>query len=85
MRKRVAAQDRVRPARRLGEGLCRAAELPLRIARPERLAELRIRVPDRPGKLAVITSVVAEEGIGIYDIEIADLGRGSEWRPDPHR
>jgi hypothetical protein len=50
--------------------------LPARIARPEHLAELRIRVPDRPGELAAITSLAAEAGIGIYDIEIAHSAEG---------
>ncbi len=45
--------------------------------RPEHLAELRIRVPDRPGVLAEITSLAAEAGIGIYDIEIAHSAEGT--------
>jgi prephenate dehydrogenase len=76
MRKRVAAQDRDGLLSVLEKASAARRNLPLRIARPERLAELRIRVPDRPGELAVITSVAAEEGIGIYDIEIAHSAEG---------
>ena len=77
MRKRVAAQDRDGLLGVLEKASAARRNLPLRIARPERLAELRIRVPDRPGELAVITSVAAEEGIGIYDIEIAHSAEGT--------
>ena len=51
--------------------------------RPEHLAELRIPVPDRDGVLAEITSLAADAGIGIYDIEIAHSAEGprasSSW------
>ena len=35
------------------------------------------RVPDRPGVLAEITSLAADAGIGIYDIEIAHSAEGT--------
>ena len=44
--------------------------------RPDHLAELRIPVPDRAGVLAEITSLAADAGIGIYDIEIAHSAEG---------
>ncbi len=50
--------------------------LPARAVRPEHLAELRIPVPDRAGVLAEITSLAADAGIGIYDIEIAHSAEG---------
>jgi prephenate dehydrogenase len=50
--------------------------LPARIARPDHLAELRIPVPDRAGVLAEITSLAADAGIGIFDIEIAHSAEG---------
>ena len=37
---------------------------------------MRIPVPDRVGVFAEITSLAAEAGIGIYDIEIAHSAEG---------
>jgi len=50
--------------------------LPARVVRPDNLSELRIPVPDRHGVLAEITSLAADGGIGIYDIEIAHSAEG---------
>ena len=50
--------------------------LPARVVRPDDLTELRIPVPDRAGVLAEITSLAADAGIGIYDIEIAHSAEG---------
>ena len=52
------------------------ATCPARVVRPDHLAELRIPVPDRAGVLAEITSLAADAGIGIYDIEIAHSAEG---------
>jgi len=76
MRDRVAEQDR--------EGLLRALEhaaqarrsLPSAAARPERLAELRVPVPDRPGVLAEITTLAGDLGVNIADLEIAHSVEG---------
>lgn len=40
------------------------------------LAELRVPVPDREGVLAEITTLASEQGINIYDIEIAHSSEG---------
>ncbi len=76
MRDRVAGQDRGA----IYEGLQRASasrrNLPARIARPDNLSELRIPVPDRRGVLAEITSLAADAGSSIYDIEIAHSAEG---------
>jgi prephenate dehydrogenase len=76
IRDQVAARDRVGLLDVLQDASAARRNLPARIARPEHLAELRIRVPDRPGELAAITSLAAEAGIGIYDIEIAHSAEG---------
>jgi prephenate dehydrogenase len=76
MRDRVGEQDR--------EGLLRALEhaaqarrsLPSAAARPERLAELRVPVPDRPGVLAEITTLAGDLGVNIADLEIAHSVEG---------
>jgi prephenate dehydrogenase len=76
IREQVAAQDRFGLLDVLENASAARRNLPARIARPDHLAELRIRVPDRPGELAAITSLAAEAGIGIYDIEIAHSAEG---------
>ena len=55
----------------------RAANLPSRVARPSDLAEVRIPVPDRPGVLAEVTTLAAELGVNIADIEIAHSAEGN--------
>ncbi len=57
--------------------------LPARMVRPDDLSELRIPVPDRHGVLAEITSLAADGGISIYDIEIAHSAEGPTRRPHP--
>jgi prephenate dehydrogenase len=76
MRERVASQDRGALLGVLQQASAARRNLPARIARPDHLAELRIPVPDRAGVLAEITSLAADAGIGIYDIEIAHSAEG---------
>jgi len=76
MRDRVAAQDRPGLLASLQKASAARRSLPARAVRPEHLAELRIPVPDRAGVLAEITSLAANAGIGIYDIEIAHSAEG---------
>ena len=72
----MAAQDRDGLLDVLQTASAARRNLPARIARPDHLAELRIPVPDRAGVLAEITSLAADAGIGIYDIEIAHSAEG---------
>jgi prephenate dehydrogenase len=76
MRDRVAGQDRDGLLGVLQQASAARRNLPARAVRPEHLAELRIPVPDREGVLAEITSLAADAGIGIYDIEIAHSAEG---------
>jgi len=76
MRDQVAAHDRGALLGELQRASAARRSLPARIARPDNLAELRIPVPDRAGILAEITSLAADAGIGIYDIEIAHSAEG---------
>jgi prephenate dehydrogenase len=76
MRQRVAGQDRDSLLGVLQKASAARRNLPARIARPDHLSELRIPVPDRHGVLAEITSLAADAGIGIYDIEIAHSAEG---------
>ncbi len=76
VREQVAAGDRTG----LLADLVHAAEarrsLPARAVRPERLVELRVPVPDRPGVLAEITTTAGDLGVNISDLEIAHSAEG---------
>ena len=50
--------------------------LPDHPSRPDGLRELRVPVPDRPGVLADITTLAAELGVNIIDLEIAHSVEG---------
>jgi len=76
MRDRVAEQDREGLLAVLQRASTARRRLPARAIRPERLAELRIPVPDREGVLAEITTLSGDLGINIYDIEIAHSAEG---------
>jgi prephenate dehydrogenase len=52
--------------------------LPVLGDRPEELAEVRVPVPDRPGVLAEVTTLLGERGVNIVDIEIAHSSEGPE-------
>jgi prephenate dehydrogenase len=51
--------------------------LPSRVADPEHLVELRMPVPDRPGVLAEVTTLLGELAVNIDDLEIAHSAEGS--------
>jgi prephenate dehydrogenase len=76
MRARVAAHDRASILGVLQRASLARRNLPARLVRPDNLSELRIPVPDRHGVLAEITSLAADGGISIYDIEIAHSAEG---------
>jgi prephenate dehydrogenase len=61
--------------------LLRAAQrarrsLPTGADAAERLSEVRVPIPDRPGELAQILDVASERGINVFDMEIAHSGEG---------
>ncbi|HVC14338.1 MAG TPA: prephenate dehydrogenase/arogenate dehydrogenase family protein [Acidimicrobiales bacterium] len=76
MRDRVLATDRDGVFGVLERASRARRHLPARGARPERLTEVRVPVPDREGVLAELTSVAGDLGINIYDIEIAHSAEG---------
>jgi len=63
----VALLERARAARR---------NLPPRVPRPESVVECRLPVPDRPGVLAEVTTVLGALGANIRDLEIAHSAEG---------
>ena len=76
VRDHVAARERAALLELLQAASAARRNLPARIARPDHLAELRIPVADEPGVVAELTSLAADAGIGIYDIEIAHSAEG---------
>jgi len=76
VRDRVAGGDRAG----LLEVLDRAAQarrsLPARAVRAERLVEIRVPVPDRPGVLAEVTTLAGDLAVNIADLEIAHSAEG---------
>jgi prephenate dehydrogenase len=76
VRDEVAGHDRAALLETLESASAARRSLPARIARPDHLAELRIPVADEPGVVAELTSLAADAGIGIYDIEIAHSAEG---------
>ena len=76
MRDRVAAGDRQALLASLDHAAVARRSLPARALRPERLAELRVPVPDRPGVLAEITTLAGDLGVNIADLEIAHSAEG---------
>ncbi len=78
MRHRVAGGDREGLASFLDRARSARVNLPARMARPEDLVELRVPVPDRPGVLAEVTTLLAELDVNIEDLEIAHSPEGTQ-------
>jgi prephenate dehydrogenase len=75
-RRVVADGDSVKLRGLLDDARANRANLPLRVARTEDLAEFRIPILDRPGPLAEITGLAAELGVSIADIELSHSAEG---------
>jgi prephenate dehydrogenase len=76
VRARVAERDRDALLRDLSNAAEARRSLPARAVQPERLVELRVPVPDRPGVLAEITTTAGDLGVNIADFEIAHSAEG---------
>lgn len=76
VREAVANADRTRLTERLEVARDARMNLPVTAARPANLAELRIRVDDRPGVLAEVATIATGIDVNIYDIEIAHSAEG---------
>ena len=50
--------------------------LPSRVLHPEEMVEIRVPVPDRPGVLSEVTTLLGERAVNIYDLEIAHSAEG---------
>lgn len=72
----VAKGDRAGLLRALDKARVARVNLPGQVARPEELREIRVPVPDRPGVLAEVTTLLGELGVNIFDLEIAHSPEG---------
>ena len=76
MRRRVAEHDRDSLLDVLGRAAIARRALAERTPQAEELVEVRVPVPDRPKVLAEITTLAAELGVNIVDLEIAHSVEG---------
>jgi prephenate dehydrogenase len=76
MRDLVAAGDRSGLLSALEQARAARVNLPARVARGAELVEVRVPVPDRPGVLAEITTLLGELNVNIEDLEIAHSAEG---------
>jgi len=77
MRDTVAAHDRDRLHTMLTTAREARTNLPGRIAHPEDLVEVRIRIPDRAGAAAEVFTLAADLGVNIANFEVVHLAEGN--------
>ncbi len=76
LRDKVAHADRAGLLHLLESASTARRALPSSGTRPDRLAELRVPIPDRQGVLAEFTGLASELDINIYDLTIAHSTEG---------
>ena len=76
MRDLVVSGDRPGLLDALERARAARVHLPGRAPQPEHLVEVRVPVPDRPGVLAEVTTLLGELGVNIEDLEIAHSAEG---------
>jgi len=76
MRTRVADHDHTELLSVLTRAATARRALAAHVPRPDGLIEIRVPVPDRTGVLAEITTLAAELGVNIVDLEIAHSVEG---------
>jgi prephenate dehydrogenase len=76
LRELVGSGDRDGILRLLERAREARVNLPLRAPRPDDVAEVRVPVPDRPGVLAEVTTLLGELDVNIFDLEIAHSAEG---------
>jgi prephenate dehydrogenase len=78
VREVVAARDRESLLTFLERAREARVNLPSGVPASEATTEMRVPVPDRPGVLAEVTTLLGEMGINIYDLEIAHSAEGDK-------
>jgi prephenate dehydrogenase len=76
LRRKVAGADRAGLLGFLRRASAARRALPAGATRPDRLAELRVPIPDRQGVLAEFTGLARDLDINIYDLTIAHSAEG---------
>ena len=76
VRQVVAGGDRETLLKMLERAREARVNLPAGVPASETTVEVRVPVPDRPGVLAEVTTLLGEMGINIYDLEIAHSAEG---------
>jgi prephenate dehydrogenase len=76
VRQIVATGDRAQMLDMLERAREARVNLPAGAPSSEKTAELRVPVPDRPGVLAEVTTLLGEMAVNIYDLEIAHSAEG---------
>jgi prephenate dehydrogenase len=76
VRRAVAAGDRDELLGALERARDARVNLPASAPSADLTAEIRVPVPDRPGVLAEVTTLLGEMAINIYDLEIAHSAEG---------
>lgn len=76
MRSLVERGDRKGLIDRLERARRARINLPSRVERTVNMVEMRVRVPDRPGVLAEVTTLASALGVDIADLEIAHSAEG---------
>ena len=77
VREVVASADRSKLLEVLERARHARVNLPTGVPSPEEAVEVRVPVPDRPGVLAEVTTLLGEMGVNIYDLEIAHSAEGA--------
>ncbi|HEX8770467.1 MAG TPA: ACT domain-containing protein, partial [Acidimicrobiales bacterium] len=73
----VAKGDRAGLLAALEDARAGRANLPEQVTQTGELVEVRVPVPDRPGVLAEVTTLLGEMDVNIVDLEIAHSPEGS--------
>jgi prephenate dehydrogenase len=76
VRRVIANGDREMLLKTLERAREARVNLPTGVPSSEDTIEVRVPVPDRPGVLAEVTTLLGEMGINIYDLEIAHSAEG---------
>ena len=76
VRRVIASGDRDVLLKTLERAREARVNLPTGVPSSEETIEVRVPVPDRPGVLAEVTTLLGEMGINIYDLEIAHSAEG---------
>lgn len=72
----VASGDRPALLDRLELARSARRSLPVGAQAAAGLSEIRVTVPDRPGQIALVATVASEQGVNLFDIEIAHSAEG---------